>query len=327
MNKQVLIGDIGGTNVRFALVRSNVPGFSKQKTFKGTDYVSVENAIKHYLEEYELPTPNAIYLAVAGPVRGDKVNVTNNNWTISAKKLRQDFNIDNVQLINDFEAIAYSLPFLSHDDVITVGDVKPQTLDNEHYTVGVIGPGTGLGAAGLRKFCEHPIPIVGEAAHSGFAPETKEQIELLMVLRKQFNRVSIERLVSGSGLENLYWGLTQIHGKECIQLCAHEIMESCINKSNPLAHNAVDIFFQILGQFAGDFALALGAKDGIYIAGGIVQRYPQLLANSQFRTRFEAKGRHQTLMQHIPTQLIMHRQPGLLGAACAAQNQFLSHST
>ena len=164
------------------------------------------------------------------------------------------------------------------------------------------------------------MAIVSEASHGGFAPETEEQVEILKVLRERFGRVSSERLVSGSGLENLYWGLTQINGEKRCQLSAPEIVRASLDESDALASKATDLFYEILGQVAGDLALTLGANDGIYIAGGITQRYPQLLVNSRFRSGFESKGRHRVLMERIPTQLIMHKQPGLLGASSYAHS-------
>ncbi len=319
MNKSLLIGDIGGTNARFAIADTSVPGFAFEQTYQCADFSTVVDAIRFYLDQTGAPSPKSICLAVAGPVVAEQVSLTNNPWTISVSDLRQAFKIEAVQLLNDFEAIAYSVPYISIDEMLPVGILKPPLLNSLHYTVAVIGPGTGLGAVGLRKYEDHYIAIVSEASHGGFAPETQEQVEILTVLRERFARVSSERLVSGSGLENLYWGLTQIHAEQHPQLSAPEIVLASQSESNPLASKAVELFYQILGQFAGDLALTLGAKDGIYIAGGITQRYPQALVNSRFRSGFENKGRHRGLMERIPTQLIMYKQPGLLGASRYAQ--------
>ena len=319
LNNSLLIGDIGGTNARFAIANEDAPGFTSQQTYQCADFPTVIDAIRHYLDQTAVQSPKTICLAVAGPVVDEQVKLTNNPWTISASELRQAFGIEAVRLLNDFEAIAYSVPYISTDDLIPIGNLKPSLLDSSHYTVAVLGPGTGLGAVGLRRYEEHYIALVSEASHGGFAPETDEQLELLTVMRERFGRVSSERLVSGSGLENLYWGLTQINGENRSQLSAREIVQASIDESDALASKAVGLFYEILGQVAGDLALTLGAKDGIYIAGGISQRYPQALVNSQFRSGFESKGRHRVLMERIPTQLIMHKQPGLLGASSFAQ--------
>jgi len=319
LNKSLLIGDIGGTNARFAIAHTDIPGFSSLQTYQCADFPTVIDAIRHYLAQTAVPSLNTICLAVAGPVVDEQVKLTNSPWMISANELRQAFEIETVRLLNDFEAIAYSVPYISLEEMLPVGNLKPELLDSPHYTVAVLGPGTGLGAVGLRRYEDHYIAIVSEASHGGFAPETEEQVEILTVLRERFGRVSSERLVSGSGLENLYWGLTHIHAGKPAQLSASQIVQAGIDEIDPLARKAVDLFYQILGQVAGDLALTLGAKDGIYLAGGIAQRYPQALVNSRFRSGFESKGRHRVLMERIPTQLIMHKQPGLLGAVSYAQ--------
>ena len=163
-------------------------------------------------------------------------------------------------------------------------------------------------------------PITGPRFRKVGAPETKVQLDVLVALRQQFDRVSSERLVSGSGLENIYWALGEIHGDELENLSAKEIFVKARDNSDTHAAEAVGLFFEVLGQFAGDLALALGAYDGVYVAGGIVKRYPNMFANSRFRSGFEQKGRHRTIAERIPTQLILHEQPGLLGASyCALQ--------
>ena len=316
--KTLLIGDIGGTNARFALSSIREPGFTDVQTLKCAEFGSADDAIKHYLKEVGAQSPDVICLAAAGPIVDQQVRFTNNPWKIAAAELREHFGITKVRLLNDFEAIAYSIPFLAGDDCMPVGLPEGGSLDAEHYTVGIIGPGTGLGSVGLRKYGDLLIPIAGEASHGGFAPESNVQIEMLSVLRERYDRVSSERFVSGPGIENIYWALCRIHAEQRPQLKASEIFAKATDRSDPRAAESVQVFFEMLGQFAGDYALALGAKDGIFIAGGIVRRYPDLLENSRFRTGFEAKGRHRSLMERIPTKLILHEQPGLLGASYCA---------
>ena len=316
----LLIGDIGGTNARFALTDGTSRTFSEIAKLKCADFESADVAIRHYLETVGADTPLAICLAAAGPIVDERVRFTNNPWVIVAGDLRTSFPGATVQLLNDFEAIAYSIPLLGSDDCLAIGLPLAEGLSADAYTVGVLGPGTGLGAVGLLKHGDLVLPVAGEASHGGFAPETQVQLEILTALRERFDRVSTERLVSGPGIENLYWAITQIHGERRTQLSAAEIFAAAIEHSDGLAAETVQMFFEILGQFAGDFALALGAEDGIFIAGGIVRRYPDLITNSSFRAGFERKGRHRSLMEKIPTQLILHEQPGLLGASyCAAR--------
>lgn len=318
----LLIGDIGGTNARFALADPTRPSYSEVRTLQCDDYESADVAIKHYLESVGAKSPRVICLAAAGPIIDKRVRFTNNHWEISADELAAEFSIESVQLLNDFEAIAYSVPFLSADDCVTIGLPEPGPLDAEHYMIGVTGPGTGLGAVGLRKYGDILFPIAGEAGHGGFAPETRVQMDILSALRERYDRVSSERLVSGPGLENIYWALTRIHGEKRAHLTAAEIFRATTDNTDPLAAEAVQMFFEVFGQVAGDLALTLGAEDGIFIAGGISKRYPDLLKNSGFRSGFENKGRHRSLMERIPTQLILHDQPGLLGAAYCAMRLY-----
>jgi len=322
MGKTLLIGDIGGTNARFALADGNTPGFSDLQTLQCADYDSAEGAIKHYLDSVGATSPDVICLAAAGPVVGQRVRMTNNHWILASDELASEFSTNAVRLLNDFEAIAYGVPLLASRDCSPIGLPDPGPLPDEQYTVAIVGPGTGLGAVGLRKQDDLLIPVAGEASHGGFAPETRVQLDVLTALREQFDRVSTERLVSGSGIENIYGALASIHGVKLPRLSAAQIFAAADNSSDSHAVEAVSLFFEILGQFAGDYALALGANDGVFIAGGIVIRYPDLLANSRFRSGFESKGRYRTLMERIPTQLILHEQPGLLGASYVALELF-----
>ena len=317
-DESLLIGDIGGTNARFALADAARPAYSNVVTLQCDEYESADVAIKHYLKSVRAGAPGAICLAAAGPIIDRRVRFTNNHWEIAADELAAEFAIDAVRLLNDFEAIAYSVPSLTRDDCMPIGLPEPRSLDGDNYMVGIIGPGTGLGAVGLRKHGDLCLPIAGEGSHGGFAPESQVQIDILTALRERFDRVSSERLVSGPGLENIYWALTRIHGEKRAHRTPAEIFAAAIDNTDSLASEAVQMFFEIFGQVAGDLALTFGAQDGIFIAGGIAKRYPDLLRNSRFRSGFENKGRYRSLMERVPTQLILHEQPGLLGAAYCA---------
>jgi glucokinase len=317
-DKTLLIGDIGGTNARFALANPERPGFSDAITFQCADYASADDAIRRYLDELQAVPPDVICLAVAGPVINGTVQVTNNHWTLSVADIAADFNISDVKLLNDFEAVAFSIPQLQPDDTELIGLPDRKSTLDENFNIAILGPGTGLGTAGLIGRKQSAIPIVGEGGHVGFAPKSQVQVEILNALRSKFDRVSVERLVSGSGIENIYWALTRIHGEQRTQLSAEEIFASSCDDGDPRASETVQMFFEILGQVAGDLALTLGATDGVYLAGGIAKRYPKLLQNSGFRNAFDNKGRRRAFMEQIPTLLITHDEPGLLGAAYCA---------
>ncbi len=311
----LLVGDIGGTNARFALADPVRAGFSREHSLKCADFATIDQAIRHYLKLVETPTPQQICLAVAGPVEKQQARLTNNPWNISAPILSRQFSAAKVQLINDFTAIAYAIPFLKQQDCLAIGPSVPGKTPSENQTIGIIGPGTGLGASGLFRRNGYHFPIDSEAGHIGFAAETDQQVDLLAALRKRYPRVSCERLLSGSGLENIHWAMSRISDENYAPLDAAEIFHLASNRPESLADRSVQLFFEILGQFSGDLALALGAVDGIYIAGGIVKRYPDLLAESRFREAFDNKGRHKGYMEGISTQLVLHPHPGLLGAS------------
>lgn len=317
--KTLLIADIGGTNARFALANPDKTGFSGELTLQCADFPGVDEAIRFYLDHVGRNDPQAMCLAVAGPIINQQVKLTNNPWTISAQELGKQFPSASVQLINDFTAIAQSVPFLSSNDCLTIGPSLPVAQNKSRSCIGVIGPGTGLGIAGLIRQNGQHIPITTEAGHIGFAPETREQTDLLINLRQRWQRVSIERLISGTGIENLYWAMHEANSDPDTLPGAAKIFSLALEDANSMAGQTVQAFFEILGQVTGDIALALGAEDGIYIAGGMVKRYPQLLMESNFRQAFENKGRHENLLKRIPTKLIMHPQPGLLGASYYCQ--------
>ena len=316
----LLIGDIGGTNARFALAHPDEPEFSGELILHGADYETAEQAIADYLERSGNIEPDVICLAAAGPVVDGCVHLTNNEWVIDGRELRQKYPKSSVRLLNDFEAIAYSIPTLGENDISTVGLLPSELEGKSEFTLGVIGPGTGLGIGGLLGRENAIYPVVGEGSHAGFAPETRMQLRVLKQLRQRYERVSEERMVSGPGLENIYWALRKIHGEKTNGITAAEIFSRVLANEDVIATEATQLFFEVLGQIAGNLALALGAYDGVYLAGGILKRYPDLLKTSSFRSGFENKGRHRSLMEKVPTSLILHPQPGLLGAShCARQ--------
>jgi glucokinase len=314
-DKTLLIGDIGGTNARFAMADPKHSGFSNVVTLQCADYASADDAIRHYIGELSAEAPDVVCLAVAGPVVGNSVQVTNNHWVLNAESIAADFGVHNVKLLNDFEAVAYSIPHLRAEESVAIGlpDQRPP-LDDD-FNIAILGPGTGLGTAGLIRRGQAVIPIVAEGGHVGFAPNSQLQVEVLSSLRSRFDRVAVEHLVSGPGIENIYWALTQIRGEQRDPLSAQDIFAS---GDDSLATETTQLFFEILGQVAGDLALVLGAKDGVYIAGGITKRYPELLQSSGFRNAFDNKDKYRSLMERIPTLLITHDEPGLLGAAYCA---------
>ncbi len=309
-----LVGDIGGTNVRFALATSDSKDLTDIGTYKCADYATVEDALAQYLQSVGTELPDSFCLAAAGPVVNNHVSVTNNHWTIDAAAVRERFAVSRVHLLNDFEAVAWCVPDLAQTDQTVIGPIAARQLTGKPFRVAIVGPGTGFGAAGLVSDGVNVVPVVGEGGHMGFAPRTEMQSRVLGVLQKRFDVVSLERLVSGEGLRNIYSALSEIEQVQATAESASQVFATSIG-GDPVAVSATEMFFELLGQFAGDFVLAYGAFDGVYIAGGIARRYPDMLQNGLFREAFEKKGKLRDLMRGIPTSLILCDEPGLLGAA------------
>lgn len=318
-NNSILIADIGGTNARFALADDNAQQFSQAQTLEAAEFEHLTDAIDTYLDSHNITQLQAISLAVAGPIRNENVVFPNSHWAVDCDDLRRRYDVQDPKLLNDWEAISYSLNSLGASDLIGIGG-DWSLLNDDNYTVGALGPGSGLGTVGLVRHNNELIPLVAEGGHAGFSPENQLQGEVLSYLHQKFaNRVSRERLLSGPGIVNIYEALCSIRGKEKSGLTAADIAAAGIDKKDVLCQETFDLFFEILGQVAGDIALTLGADQGIFIGGGICQRYPEQLVASKFRKAFENKGRHSNLMRSIPTWLMTHKNPGLLGASVYAK--------
>ena len=310
----LLVGDIGGTNARFALAKRRQRGFVLERTLRCDEYLSAYDAIAAYIADVGVKRLETICLAAAGPVVGGSVDLTNNHWKLDAAELQKRFSPRGVRLLNDFEAVACSIPALAAGDSLAIGGPPLEALGDRDFVVGIIGPGTGLGAAGLLRREGRLYPIVSEAGHTDFAPQSKLQREVAAILRTKFPIVSVERLVSGGGLENLYDAVCRLRGKTPSALSAAKVFSGAQEHDEDAA-TAVQLFFEVLGQVAGNVALTLGAFDGVFVAGGIAQRYPEQLAASRFRAAFEKRDSYGSLMTSIPTRLITVAEPGLLGAS------------
>lgn len=314
-----LIGDVGGTNARFAVAEASGAGlglgFHSVETFPCEAFETPEAAIESFLKAKGLADPDAICLAAAGPVRQGAAEFTNNPWKLCEANLSARFGAPLVRVSNDFEAIAHALPHLRAQDVQVLGAAAPSAPGEEPFCYAVVGPGTGLGAAALLGHGNSAQVAVSEAGHMGFAPESPLQDRILGALRQRFERVSAERLISGPGLENLYGALREVQGLAPEARSAASIVAHAQDSADPLAVETVALFQRLLGQFAGDFALAVGARQGLFLAGGVAQKLGPALSAGPFRDGFEDKGRHRSLLASIPTALITHPQPGLLGAA------------
>ncbi|CAM2009731.1 glucokinase [Acanthopleuribacter pedis] len=313
-----LIGDIGGTNARFALWRGNGP--EKIQILSCRNYTTLEEAILAYLGQqlgvHDIK-PSMASLAVAGPVTDDHVNLTNLGWNFSIEEMRRDLGFDHFEVFNDFRALALSLPHLGAKDLFKVG---PEENEAEQGPKLVLGPGTGLGVAGLVPCDSRWIAVPGEGGHVSFSPETEQEDRILTWFRRKVGgRVSVERLICGPGLEMLYRAMCDLEGWQPQFNTAREITEAALANA-PNERVCLDMFCGMLGSLAGDLALVYNAFGGVYIGGGIIPRMLDFFAESSFRLRFEDKGRMTPLTSSMPTWVITHPMPALTGAIAAIQD-------
>ena len=315
-----LVADVGGTNARFA-VASDEGSISLVTRYSVDQYPSIEQAVSAFLDELAphgySGTPEAACFALAGPIQGDEIRFTNSTWIASRSRLSRVLAGSAVDFVNDFAAIGHAIPHLESSDWIQLGDGASRV----DYPIVVLGPGTGLGVCTLVG-TEHGVTVIeGEGGHADFAPTNKEEALVLDVLSAKFGRVSIERLLSGDGLLNIYGALMELErlssGQSGGSVVADpsDVSALALAGSDPVAVRALTMFCNILGSVAGNLALTLGAKAGVYIAGGIPGKILSFLENSDVRARFEAKGRFQSYLQSIPLRVVIKEDLGLLGAA------------
>jgi glucokinase len=276
------------------------------------DYPSLPKAIEEYLEvESPFEKPDQAVLAVASPITGDQVTLTNHPWTFSIEALRKRFGLRRLRVINDFAANAVAIPHLAETDRLQVGPGAPVG----GAPIGIIGPGTGLGVSTLMPTGAGWTPIEGEGGHVTIAPADAQESTVLELLRKRYDHVSAERLLSGAGLVNLYTALCELAAVRPAPFTPPQITDSRTWEEDSRTRDATAMFCSMLGTVAGNLALTVGARGGVYIAGGIIPKLRSMFAQSRFRGRFEAKGRLRWYLAEIPTYIILRPLPALLGAA------------
>ena len=318
-NATILVADIGGTNARFAMVDNSDAenlSYTKTQTIKCENYSTISEALKSYLGKHDLESEGlSLCIAAAAPVMSEWTKFTNNHWSFSKAALAREMKLARIEVINDYVALSHAILHLTPRDCLPIGTSRDITPVHDDGLYAVLGPGTGMGVGGLILNGEHKTAIVTEYGHASFAPSNELEIEILNRLRRNFQRVSWERILSGPGLVNLYQALAEMSAIEPKSQTAGLICQAAVEGSDPLCTRTFNTFCSILGSFTGDVALSLGAFRGVYLAGGILPKYSDFLLASNFRERFENKGRYQKFMHGIPTLLIKSEQPGLLGAA------------
>jgi glucokinase len=311
----ILVGDVGGTHARFAVVDASgpPPWRIQDRQDLAEAFPSFIDALKSYFARTAANSKPAVAaIAVAGPVNAGTARFTNRGWEISENDLRQ-FGFEQAILVNDFEALAFAAEVLVDQDLAVIG---PDVKGREGGTITILGPGTGFGVSCLARYGDRCLPLATEGGHIGFAPSDAAEVAALQAMWKQKGRVSVERILSGSGLENLHRTLEQLAGREARVLSAADISSQAMQDDSG-CRAALTMFCSIFGAVAGDLALAHGARGGVYIAGGITQKIQKFLIDSPFRKRFEDKGRLSSFVQAIPTKLIVNADVAMIGAARA----------
>ncbi len=303
-----LVADIGGTNARFALLQADGT-IDRVLSLPCKDYPTIVLAISDYLQKVGNPPVKQGAIAIANPVEGDGIRMTNHSWSFSIEDVASSLGLDSLIFKNDFTALALSVPHLKDDELRKFGGESAEP----GASIAVIGPGTGLGVSGLMWTGEKWIGISGEGGHVSVSPDSEREWKIVDKCRERFGHVSAERLVSGMGLQNLYSTLCDLDSVVNEALTPADISCRALNRSDPVCIETVEVFCSILGSVSGNLALTLGAKGGVYIGGGIVPRLGRFFTDSSFRKRFEEKGRFKNYLQKIPVYVIHAENPALTG--------------
>jgi len=314
--------DIGGTHARFALAEiadGKVVSLSEPVTMKTAEHASFQTAWEAFGDMIDEPIPQAVTIAIAGPINAEVIKFTNNPWIIRPALIKEKLKVESYTLVNDFEAVGHAVAQAGPEHFVHLcGPDQPLEATG---TISIIGPGTGLGVAHVLRTDDGYHVQATEGGHIDFAPLDSIEDAILARLRKRYRRVSAERVVSGPGLVDIYETLASIEGRAIQQLDDKQLWSLGTSGQDSLAAAAVDRFCLSLGSIAGDIALAQGGFAGVVIAGGLGLRIKDTLLRSGFAERFRAKGRFEGLMAGLPVKLITHPQPGLFGAAAAFARQ------
>ncbi len=314
-----LLGDVGGTNARFGWQANAHSSIEHVLVLPCAAHETLEAAIRTYLEMKSLPMPRAGALGIANPITGDAIRMTNHHWSFSISEMQRSLGLQQLNVINDFTALALALPSIAKDNLVQVGG----TVAQAYAPKALIGAGTGLGVSGLipTDANDHWVAIAGEGGHVTLAAQTESEYRVIELIRQRYGHVSAERVLSGQGLVDLYFALRQLQKQQPVDVAgAAEITAWALQDKDPLALQSIEMFAGFLGSVTGDLALTLGARGGVYLGGGIVPRWLGWFETSQFRERFEAKGRFKAYLKDIPVWVINAAEsPALLGAARSLQ--------
>jgi glucokinase len=312
----LLVGDVGGTNCRLANCDAASGQITDIDVFSVSELSSLDEALHRFMEKNPTNRYTNAAISIANPISGDKVAMTNAHWNFSIEQTRKSRRLDQLVMLNDWESVALSLPALDNSDVEQIN----MCIGHDSGNRALCGVGTGLGAAGLIKARDSGwVPVSGEGGHISFSPVNQEEIQILEMIRESYEHVSFEKILSGSGLISLHQTIAKIAGVIVEKASPQQIVSKASSQSDPICAQTVKIFCGILGNFAGNLCLTLGATGGIYVGGGVVQKIDDagLFNREIFLDRLKHKGRLSEWLNDIPTYLIKTPYAGLVGAAAA----------
>lgn len=305
----MFVADVGGTNARLARVTES--GVTDIKKYICNDFASIDLVIQAYFDDMPQHNFTRGCIAIACPVLGDLVEMTNHSWAFSQTALKQQLRLNDLYVINDFTAVAHSLPTLGNEQVVQIGTGTAIERGN----IAVFGPGTGLGVEHITMTTSGWQTLDGEGGHADFAPVDETDVIIWRYLQNLHGRASAEEVMSGRGILNIYHALAQAKGSDVSFTDPAEVTSRALDGSCEICESALRQFCRIMGSFAGNLALNMATTGGIFIGGGIANRFADFLQDSDFRARFEAKGQMKHYVKDIPTYLIAEPDHGLLGAS------------
>lgn len=315
--RTALIGDIGGTHARLAICDIDELSVRHFAVFTTDMFSSLPDAVAHYLESIP-DRPDIAGFAVAGPVTGDRIVMTNSSWTFTRDEVRAACGASRIHFLNDFEALALSLPYINAHDKRQLGGGKPV----EYAPMVVLGPGSGFGCAGLIRHEESWVPIAGEGGHISLAACDDLEMAVLSRVADKTGYAPMQAALSGHGLVAIHAALAEIDGEEDEDVASTEIVRRALKDEDERAIRTIDCFTGILARVAGDMALVHGARGGVYISGGITPKILEFLTKDSFRSAFENKGRMSAYLKEIPLYALLANDAGLRGAAIDVSNRF-----
>jgi len=314
--RKLLVGDVGGTNCRLAACDPTNGTISHITIFPVRELESLEEALDHFKGSHQEHSYSEAAISIANPITGDQIAMTNAHWDFSIERTRQNCRLNQLIMLNDWESVALSLPLLAASDLEQINNNEANELGNR----ALCGVGTGLGVAGLvRGKGSGWFPVAGEGGHVSFSPLNHEEVQILETLRDVHDHVSFEKILSGAGLVALHQAINRIAGFKIKTLSPQNIVSQAATANDPICEKTVEVFCRVLGNFAGNLSLTLGATGGIYIGGGVIQKMQEagIFDRDEFLSGLTRKGRLSDWLSNIPAYLIKTPFAGLIGSAAA----------